>query len=85
MQEAEAERKKIEAQNALEIAKLEADAIVYTAEKQAEANKKLAESMTNELLDYYRIEKWDGKLPKISGGESMITMIDGTKETAEQQ
>lgn len=83
--EAEAERKKIEAQNALEIAKLEADAIVYTAEKQAEANKKLAESMTNELLDYYRIEKWDGKLPKISGGESMITLIDGTKETAEQQ
>lgn len=75
--EEEAKRNKIEAENKLEIAKLEADAIAYTAEKQAEANKMLGESMTPELLDYYKLDKWDGQLPKIVGGE-MVPIVDVT-------
>lgn len=63
VQQQEAERQKIQA-----------DADLYTAQKQAEANQALSESLSEPLVEYYKIQQWDGKLPTVSGGTSLITM-----------
>ncbi len=78
--EAAAERQKIEAQAAAEVAKIQAESAQYAGEKEAEMNRKLAESLTDELVRYYIAQKWDGALPKIvlSGSDNM--MMDITDE-----
>lgn len=76
--EAEAERKKIEADAAAEIRKIEADAIAYEtitkAEAEAEANYKIAESLTPEIIEKMYYDIWNGELPTYMGGDS-TTMI----------
>jgi hypothetical protein len=42
------------------------------AEAQAEANRKLAESITDDIINNKIIEKWDGKLPVVSGDSDTI-------------
>lgn len=68
--EQKAERAKIEAQAAADIAKINADAEAYAvkiqAEAQAEANKKISESLTQELINYNQVNRWDGKLPTVT-------------------
>lgn len=54
----------------------EAKAIKSVADAQAEANKKLAKSLTKELVEYQKVEKWDGKMPQVSGGNAIIDMRD---------
>lgn len=49
-------------------AKAESESILMTAKAQAEANQILSRSLTKELIDYEKINKWDGKLPTFSGG-----------------
>ena len=41
---------------------------------QAEANRKLAESLSDTLIDYQKIQKWDGKLPTVSGGNALVSI-----------
>lgn len=50
-------------------AEAEAQAIIIAAEAQAEANRKLAESLTDDILAKLYYEKWDGKLPQYMGGD----------------
>lgn len=59
-------------ENAANIAKAEAEAeaALIAAEAQAEANKKLAESLTDEVLAQMYYEKWDGKLPYLYGSDA---------------
>lgn len=64
--EAEAEKKLIAAQ-------AEADAITTKAEAQAEANKLLAESLNGTVVEYEKIQKWDGKLPTVTGSDALIS------------
>ena len=45
------------------------------AEAEAEANRKLSESLTDEVIQNKTIEKWDGKLPQIQSGENNMLMI----------
>lgn len=45
-----------------------ARAVTAFATAQAEANRKLAESLTENLIRYETLKKWDGKLPQVSGG-----------------
>lgn len=67
--QAEAEKKRIDAE-------AQAEAKRIWAEAEAEANKKIAESLTPELVEKMKIEKWDGVLPKVSGsGYGMIVDI----------
>lgn len=54
----------------------EAKAIKAVADAQAEANEKLAKSLTKELVEYQKVEKWDGKMPQVSGGNAIIDMRD---------
>ena len=67
--EQEAENKKIKATG-------EAESIRIKAEAQAEANKKIADSLTPELIEQQKIESWDGKLPVISGDSVPIINFD---------
>lgn len=60
--EAEAEKKIIAAD-------AEAQAILAEAQAQADANKLLQESLSNEVIMYEQITKWDGVLPKVTGSD----------------
>lgn len=68
--EIEAERAKIEAQG-------KADAKKIAAEAEAKANKEIAASLTPELIEKQKIEKWNGTVPTVSGTSSTpIVRID---------
>lgn len=66
--QAEAEAKRIAAE-------ADAAAMLIAAEAEAEANKKLTESLTEEVIENKKIEKWDGKLPTVSGNSDTIIDI----------
>ena len=74
--ETEAEQKKVEATAAADVRKLEADAAAYEtttkAGAEAEANQKIAASLTPELIEYLYAQNWNGELPKITGNGSTI-------------
>lgn len=77
----EAEQKVIEANAAAEIKKVEADADAYElktrAEAEAEANRKIAESLTDALIAYTYAERWNGELPTFMSGENgLLSMFD---------
>lgn len=75
-QEAIAEREVIEAEAAAEVARIEADAAAYAGEIEAEINAKIAASLTSSLVEYKKLEKWNGELPNITGADSIITMTE---------
>ena len=72
--EAQAKQKVIEAE-------ANANAILAEAEAQAEANRLLEESLSDKVIAYEQIDKWDGVMPKVVGGESngMLINIDPDK------
>lgn len=82
---AEAEQKKIQAEAEAEAKRIkaegDAEAIKIKADAEAEANSKIAKSLTSELIEKEKIDKWDGKLPTISGSSGVIVnMSDITGE-----
>lgn len=77
----EANRKKIAAQAAADVTRTEADAKAYEtrvqAEAEAEANAKIAASITDALIDYVQAQNWDGKLPATYlGSDSTVPIIN---------
>ena len=68
---AEAEKAKIAAQADLEVVKIQAEAALYAGEKEAEMNKRISEALSNELIQYYWIKQWNGKLPIVSTDNAM--------------
>lgn len=68
--QADAEQAKIAAQADLEVTKIQADAAEYAGQKEAAKNKAISESLTDELVRYYYIQQWDGKLPATMLGDS---------------
>ena len=68
-----------EKQTAITNAQAEAETIRIKAEAEAEANRILSESIDENVLSYAKIEKWDGKLPQVTGGESGV-IIELPKE-----
>jgi regulator of protease activity HflC (stomatin/prohibitin superfamily) len=73
---AEAEERAILAQADAEVAKIQADAAKYAGQKEAEMNEKIASSLTEDLLTYFKYERWDGKLPVFMGGSGESMLID---------
>ena len=53
-------------------AQLEGEAKVIEAQKEKEANELISKTLTDELLMEQFIEKWDGKLPTVTGGKTMF-------------
>lgn len=71
LREAEAESKKTVAK-----AEGEAAALLATARAQADANIILAKSLTSELVELKRIERWNGNVPQVMGGDKAGTVVD---------
>ena len=75
---AAAEIKRVEAEAEAEAKKIAADAEAYEisakANAEAEANKQIAESLTDELIEYKYYETWDGQLPGVVGADTIIKM-----------
>lgn len=64
-----AEKKLIEAEAAAEATRI-------AAEAEADANAKVAASLTGELIEKIKYERWDGKMPTVSGSGAIVS-IDG--------
>lgn len=88
-QQAEAEQQKIKVEKETEQLQAEADAKIaitnakakaeklrIEAEAQADANRKLAESLTPELIEKLKYEKWNGVLPQIQGSSTPIVDLN---------
>jgi len=73
-----AERQRISAEAKASVDKINADAEAYAtrvrSEAEAEANKKIAESLTPELISFQGIRNWNGQLPVYSAGENGLTL-----------
>ena len=44
------------------------------AEGEAEANRRISQSLTDQIIENKKIEKWDGVLPKVSSNAG--TLVD---------
>lgn len=77
---AEAEKAIIAANADLEVVKVQAEAALYAGEKEAEMNKRISESMTDGLINYYWVKQWNGILPSTVLGSDASYMIDLTKD-----
>lgn len=75
---AAAEIKKVNSEAEAEAKKIAADAEAYEiqvkADAEAEANKKVADSLTDELIEYKYYETWNGELPGVVGADTIIKM-----------
>lgn len=60
---AEAEQAKIAAEADLEVVKIQAEAALFAGEKEAEANRKIGDTLNENLIKYYYIKQWNGELP----------------------
>jgi regulator of protease activity HflC (stomatin/prohibitin superfamily) len=67
IKEQEAENKRIEAQG-------EADAKLIKAQGEAKANEVMQQSLTKELIELEKINKWNGVLPQVSDGQAIVNL-----------
>lgn len=67
----------IQAEQAIIKANADAEVVRIEAEAEAEANAKLAASLTPELIEKIKYEKWNGELPRVSGVTSLVTVDEG--------
>lgn len=73
---AQAEQDIIAAKADLEVVKVQADAALYAGEREANMNERIAAALTKELINYYWIKQWNGKLPSTVLGSENSFMID---------
>ena len=64
----------VAAETAVIKAEAEADALRIAAEAEADANRQIAQSLTSELIEKIKYEQWNGQLPKVSGGTSIVSI-----------
>lgn len=74
--EQEKEKASIKAEQDRIAAEGQAEATRIKAEAEAQANKEIAESLTPELIQKQKIDKWNGDVPKVQAGGSSATIID---------
>lgn len=73
---AKAEQDVIAAKADLEVVKIQADAALYAGEREANMNERIAAALTPELIQYYWIKQWNGKLPTTVLGAEGNYMLD---------
>ena len=44
------------------------------AEAEADANRKIAASLTDELIEKIKYEQWNGELPAVTGSTSIVSI-----------
>ncbi len=69
-----------EAQKTIVDAKAAAERIIINAESQAKANKILADSLTQEFVQYQAILKWNGQLPTTNASGALPFINVGAKQ-----
>jgi regulator of protease activity HflC (stomatin/prohibitin superfamily) len=77
-QRAEAQVRKTEAEAKQRVAQAqgEADSKRLTADAEAYFNKTVAASITPEFVEYKALEKWNGELPQMMGGNGAVPFIN---------
>ena len=84
-----AERQRITAEAEAAVKKIEAEAAAYAtkvqAEAEAEANSKISQSLTDDLIRWTQANRWDGELPKYMNGDGGLTLPILNLETGEQK
>lgn len=73
--EKEKETASIQAEQAKIKAQGDADAKKIASDAEAEANKKIAGSLTPELIEKIKYEKWNGELPQVQGDTMPIVSV----------
>jgi regulator of protease activity HflC (stomatin/prohibitin superfamily) len=69
---AEAQERSIFAEADAKIVRIQADAARYAGEQDAAKNQALAQSLTDEFIQYLKVTRWNGSVPQVqlSGGEA---------------
>lgn len=62
------QKQQVEAENKVKVAEF----AVKEKELEAKANAVMSQSLTPQLLEKMKYEKWDGKLPQVQGGNPII-------------
>ncbi|MBQ9032427.1 MAG: prohibitin family protein [Parasporobacterium sp.] len=63
-------------QKAITNAQAEAESVRIKAQAEADANKTIAQSLSDEIIEYQKIQKWDGILPQVTGAGGSFVTID---------
>ncbi len=61
-----------------ETAQINAEAKLIEAQAEAESNRLIAQSLTPELIEKQKYEKWDGKLPTVQAGGDSSIIVDAS-------
>lgn len=67
---------KTEKEEAIVKAEAEAEKVRIQAEAQAKANQILNTSINSNLIEYEKVQKWNGELPKVTDGSAIINFSD---------
>ncbi len=67
---------KTEKEEAIVKAEAEAETLRIQSEAQAQANQTLNKSINANLIEYEKIQKWNGELPKVTDGSAIINFSD---------
>lgn len=76
-----AQQRAQQAEYELQQAKVEAERQIAQAQGQAEAQKLIQQTLTPQLIQQQAIQKWDGHLPSVVGGNGVMPMIGNVSST----
>lgn len=65
----------IKAEQKIIAAEGEAEALRIASESEAEANRKIAASLTSELIEKIKYEQWNGVMPSVQGADGVIVDV----------
>ena len=80
-----AQQNALKAEQDLQRIKVEAEQTVAQAEAEAEAYRLKSEQITPQMIAMEYIDKWDGKLPAVAGGDSSSMLIDISQIISEME
>lgn len=63
-------------QTAIINAEAQAETIRIKAEAEAKANDIISKSLNKDIIEYNKVDKWDGKLPQVTGNSSSLVSFD---------
>ena len=66
-----------EKQTAITNAEAQAETIRIKAEAEANANEVIRRSLSEEVIEYNKVEKWNGVLPQVTGSAGTMINLDG--------
>ncbi|MDD6992041.1 MAG: prohibitin family protein [Oscillospiraceae bacterium] len=80
-----AQQNALKAEQDLQRIKVEAEQTVAQAQAEAEAYRLKSEQITPQMIAMEYIDKWDGKLPAVAGGDSSSMLIDISQIISEME